>query len=387
MLNQLHILYAVSLLMDMAVAGLMFAISRRAAELGASAAALGLLGATWQVFYVAASLISGRLSVRVGRRNLAVVATVVTGVIALLCGQTTKVGLLVVLTAMFGFGLGFFWPPVIAWVGDGASGAQLHRRLTWFGIAWNIGLLLGFALTGWVFRRWLQLAFDIPTVALSLIALLLLLPARQHHQPVHNPVSASTAHVGAGFRRTAWLANFGVRVVVAGVAALFPQLATQLGIPADAHGGLLAVVNATAIVVIVAMELLVFWRTRLWPLWLVQALCALAAATIGLGHSATSFLPAFAVIGLAAGYSYQASIFFTLEEMTEKGKGSGVHEAFLAGGLFVGPLLAGWAGNQFGLRAPYFCCAATLLAIMAAQIAVVILQRREYFGARWKTNC
>jgi hypothetical protein len=36
-MSQVHILYLVSLLMDMSVAGVTFAISRRAAELGASA--------------------------------------------------------------------------------------------------------------------------------------------------------------------------------------------------------------------------------------------------------------------------------------------------------------------------------------------------------------
>ena len=50
-MNQLQILYLVSLLMDMSVAGVTFAISRRAAELGASASELGWLGAVWIGIY------------------------------------------------------------------------------------------------------------------------------------------------------------------------------------------------------------------------------------------------------------------------------------------------------------------------------------------------
>ena len=46
-MSQLQILYFVSLLMDLSVAGVTFAFSRRAAELGASAAQLGWLGAVW----------------------------------------------------------------------------------------------------------------------------------------------------------------------------------------------------------------------------------------------------------------------------------------------------------------------------------------------------
>ncbi len=382
LLNQLHILYAVSLLMDMSVAGLMFAISRRAAELGASAFALGLLGATWPVPYIIASLTSGRLSDRAGRRNVAVIGSIVACVITFACACTTNIPMLMSLTAVFGLGIGFFWPPVIAWISDGPRGAALHTRLTRFGVAWNIGLLSGYALTGWVFRRWPQLAFGIPAFALVIIIVLLLLPARPHHTKEENTFDLPAVPPGRGFRKTAWMANFGVRLAYAGVAAIFPQLATRLGIAADAHGGLLAVTNTTAMLMIAAMHVLTFWHSRLWPLWLAQAVCALAAVVIGLGHNMGLFLAAFAVIGVVSGYSYQASIYFTLQEMTEKGKGSGLHEAFLAGGLFTGPLLAGWAGNAFGLRAPYYFCAATLLVVVAMQVVVVILKRREYLPRR-----
>lgn len=368
--------------MDMSVAGLMFAISRRAAELGASAGALGLLGATWPVPYIIASLISGRLSDRIGRRNIAVIGSVVACIITFACARTTNIPLLIGLTAVFGLGIGFFWPPIIAWISDGPRGAALHKRLTRFGVAWNIGLLLGFALTGWVFRRWPQLAFDIPTLGLGVIIILLLLPARPHHTEEENTFELPAVPAGRGFRKTAWFANFGVRLANAGVAALFPQLATRLDIAADAHGGLLALINGTAMLMIAAMQVFTFWHTRLWPLWLAQALCALAAAAIGVGNGMGVFLLAFALIGVVSGYSYQASIFFTLQEMTEKGKGSGLHEAFLAGGLLTGPLLAGWAGNAFGLRAPYFFCATALLVVVALQVVVVILRRREYLPHR-----
>lgn len=385
-LNQLYILYAVSLLMDMSVAGLMFAISRRAAELGASAGALGALGAVWPLPYILASLISGRLSDRLGRRNIAVIGSVAACLITLACARTTQIPVLLGLLALFGLSIGCFWPPIIAWVGDGPRGVALHRRLTEFGIAWNIGLLSGFAMTGWVFRRWSHLAFDIPTLGLVVIVVLLLLPARPHHAPQELAGELPAVPAGRGYRKTAWLANFGVRLVNAGVAALFPQLATHLGIAADAHGGLLALIHTAAMVMIVLMQVFTFWHTRLWPLWLAQGGCAMAAAVIGWGNSLWVFAPAFAVIGVVAGYSYQASIYFTLQEMTEKGKGSGVHEAFLAGGLLTGPLLAGWVGNVFGMRAPYFFCAATLLALIALQVVVVIFRRRAYLSSRQESN-
>ena len=375
--GQLTILYLVALLMDMSVAGLFFAISRRAAELGASAGALGLLGAAWLGPYMIVSLLAGRLSDRWGRRNVALIGPVITCAITIACAHTTAIKPLLILTTCFGFGLGFYWPAIMAWISDGVTGRALQTRLTRFGVAWNVGLFLGFALTGWVFRRWPLLAFSIPALCMIVILLLLLLPARgpEDRRLTEPPLQPPA---GRGFRQTAWLANFFVQLATGGVAAIFPQLATHLGIPSDAHGGLLAVGRVAALVMIIVLQIATFWRARLWPLWLAQLLGVVAAAVVGVTDATWLFIVAFIVMGALTGFSYQASIFFTLEEMNEKGKGSGVHEAFLAGGMLAGPLLAGWAGNHYGRRAPYFVCAAALVIGLALQVAVARWRQRAY---------
>lgn len=366
--------------MDLAVAGLTFAISRRAAELGASAGALGLLGSVWFAPYVLVALVSGRLSDRYGRRRIALIAPFVTIAMTLACAATTNVPLLIGWTAIFGVGLGFFWPPVMAWISDGAHGAALHTRLTRFGVAWNIGLLTGFALTGMVFQRWPAMAFGIPAVSIGVILVLLLLPARATDT---SPDDKALPRVpsGRGFRKTAWLANFGAQLATFGAVALFPQLATHLNVRADAHGALLAVGRGAALLMIVALELAMFWRVRLWPLWVAQLVGVGAAAMVGVVSGTWWFFVAFALMGAVTGYSYQASIFFTLDEMSEKGKGTGLHEAFLAAGMLSGPLLAGWVGNLFGLRAPYFFCAAALACSVAAQVAMT--GKLRFFGKKF----
>ena len=378
-MSQLQILYLVSLLMDMSVAGVTFAIGRRAAELGASAAQLGWLGAVWIGVYAMLALVTGRYSDRVGRRQLALVGCLIAGSMAFVCSLTTQIGWLLLFSAMFGGGVACFWPAIIAWLGEGLSGHKLAARLTTFGVFWNIGLLLGFMLSGVLFKHGPKLAFYASASSIFLIAILLLLPTRQSGGDDEFAAADPAPHIpkGRGFRKTAWLANFATNFALAGTTALFPQLAMHVGISADVHGALLAAGRGAALVAFVALQFLAFWRTRLWPLWVAQLGCAASLVWIGLAQATWMFAAAWIVGGVVSGYSYQASIYFTLEEMTEKGKGSGFHEAIIGSGMFVGPVLAGWVGSHHSVRTPYFFCAAVLVLLIVVQMALVWTRRHS----------
>jgi len=377
-MSQPAILYLACLLMDMSVAGVTFAISRRAAELGAGASALGWLGAVWIGAYALLALVTGRFSDRIGRRKLAITGCIIAATMSLACSLTTRVGLLLAFSAVFGCGLACFWPSIIAWLGEGLTGHALAARLTVFGVAWNIGLLSGYAMSGVLYRHGPRLAFYVSTSAIALIILLLSLPSKPLASPLEPASTEPMPHIpkGRGFRKTAWLANFASNFALAGAAALFPQLATHLGISAAVHGGLLAAGRGAALLAFIALQLVVFWRTRLWPLWVAQLACAASLVWIGLANATWMFAMAWIIGGVASGYAYQASIFFTLEEMTETGKGSGFHEAIVGSGMFFGPMLAGWVGSHHSLRAPYFFCATVQAALVALQMLLVWRRRR-----------
>jgi MFS family permease len=125
-----------------------------------------------------------------------------------------------------------------------------------------------------------------------------------------------------------------------------------------------------------------FWQTRLWPVWVAQAVSVLAVVCFALASHTWWFALSLFVGGLMLGFNYQASIFFTLEEMSEKAKGSGVHEATLGAGMFFGPLLAGAVGDKLSLRAPYFFCAGFLLFWIVVQMAIVVWRRRSNIEIR-----
>ena len=186
----------------------------------------------------------------------------------------------------------------------------------------------------------------------------------------------STIPHGRGFRKTAWLALFATNFALNGTSAMFPRLATHLGISADVHGALLAAGRGAALAAFVALQLLLFWRTRLWPLWIAQLCCAASIVWIGFAHTTWMFAAAWVIGGAMSGYAYQASIYFTLEEMTDKGKGSGFHEAMVGSGMFFGPMLAGWVGSHHGLRMPYFFCAAALVTLVGVQMLFVLFRSK-----------
>lgn len=389
-MDQTAILYLAALLMDMSVAGVVFAISRRAAELGAHALELGLLGSVVFGAYAMCALIGGRISDRFGQRNIALVGCLLAATITLVCAFVTRVPILVGLSALFGLGMGCFWPSIIAWLGGNLTGAALARRMSNFGVAWNVGLLLGFLLTGKLFVRGARLGFFFCAGLIVVIALLLMWVRPGLSQPQRSDAGNSDERPvpkGRGFRKTAWLANFAVNFAAAGAVALFPQLAWALGIRADIHAALLALSRAAALAMIWAMQHAGFWRRRLWPLWAAQAACVVGIAWIGWGEGVGLFAVVFIVVGAVSGATYQSSVYFTLEEMSEKGKGGGVHEAVLGSGMFLGPILAGWVARQAGLaghselRVPYFFCAAALALLVAVQLVLVWLRRKRAAAA------
>ena len=107
MLKRRHLIYAAAALVDFGAAGIFFAVTRRAAELGATGSQLGALGAIWAGIYGLSVLVTGRLSDRVGRRRLAVIGLTGTAGFIVACGLTTNIPVLLLLMA--GFGAGLTW--------------------------------------------------------------------------------------------------------------------------------------------------------------------------------------------------------------------------------------------------------------------------------------
>jgi MFS family permease len=377
-ISQLRLLYLIAALLDLSVSSTTFAISRRAAELEATALQLGLLGSIWLGVYALCAPISGHFSDRMSRRWMALFGSSLAALSTLACAFTTNIPWLLFLTSVMGIGVGIFWPPIISWVGEGLSGPALAMRMSRFSVSWNVGMFTGFYLSGSLFEIGPAFAICLSAGTLVLIALLLLVPVPSEDQSQSAATIPALTRIpkGRGFRKTAWLSNFAMLFAVTGTLALFPQMATSLGIRPKLHGELLVFHRMAALGVAILWPHVRFWQTRLWPLWIAECICALGVLGVGFGLNVWEFGAALVACGAMLGFNYQASLFFTLEEMSDKGKGSGIHEAMLGAGAFFGPAMAGWVGqHSASLRAPYFFCAASVVFWIAVQMAIVVWRR------------
>ncbi len=391
-LNRDWLIYGLSLIFDLAVGGVWFVVTRRLAdfykEQGVSDATtalhLGAINGGMFVTYTLGTLISGRLSDRYGRQRLMILGGIVYTIAAVAFLTTAKFWWLLVLFMLLGLGGSIYWPPAIAWLSEGKSGAQLRWSLGCFCVAWNVGILLGNSLGGLLYAWSPTNAIAIFAGMLAVGTLLVRLPSRvstgsrwADRFTDGNPASVIDAK---RFAIAAWVGNFAAVFCLNGVGGLFPQLATQLGIAPEIHGQLMAAGRFTAIAAFIGLQVTIFWRHRSWPLVLSQAIGIVGVVLIAIGDVDVTFAVAFLLVGLAQGFTYYASIYYSLEAYAEeKGKGSGFHEAVLGAGLALGPFLSGWVGSlaspgETALRAPYWFCAWIFALGLLAQF---ILSRRR----------
>lgn len=398
-INRDWLVFGLSFLFDLCIGGVWFVVARRLSEdykaLGVSEATealhLGLLGGAMFLTYTAGTLVSGRLSDRWGRRRLMVAGAGLYAVAAFLFRDTREIVPLTLLMMLLGLGGAIFWPPTIAWLSENKSGASLRWVLGVFCVAWNLGILIGNGLAGLLFVWSPRGAIEVFVAAMTVGALAILWPSRAgtgsgfaRALPEEDQKAAREEARSHRYARAAWAANFVAIFGLAGATSLFPQLATSLRIEPPVHGALMAAIRFTAIAAFVAVQFTVGWRHRSWPLVASQAVGLVSVGLIALGETAWIFCAAFLLMGLAGGFNYFASVYYSVEAYPHaKGKGTGFHEAVLGAGLLLGPVLAGavgaWAntrGAQWGLRAPYWFCAA-MFALGALIQAVLALRGKR----------
>ena len=372
-------LYLITWLTDFAAFLLIFTVTRLLAEQEADAFTLGLMGTLFSAASVFSTAISGRLSDRHGRRIVATTGT--TLVFFGICGATwLQPGhwSYYVSYAVMGGSLGIIYPSLIAWIGHGRSGKHASRAFLGFCLAFNLGMISGQLVGGWLFEQWGPLTPLYLAMVLTVASVGLLLRLRGDSKPRLNiPPAAATADaetvaLSAAFSRVCWAVNIGGTFSMSIVFYLLPKLLVELNIPADQHGMMLAIGRTVSIGTFVSMHASSFWHHRLSISLATQFLGI--AGLLGMAYSTTLLGVTIGLASLSAllGYNYFSSLYYSNTGSADhrKGTASGIHEATFALGLTGGALFGGIAGSYFGNRAPFLLAAVVLVVLAVVQVVV-----------------
>ncbi|MFA6563492.1 MAG: MFS transporter [Verrucomicrobiia bacterium] len=370
--------YVLALLVDMCVmATLFFAVPRRAADAGMDAVGLGWLSGVFFVAYAVVSPLAGKLSDRFGRKRFMVGGMMVAGALMWACAYEMRFAVLLALCGAAGAAAALFWPTLIAWFGEGRRGAGLVRVLGIYCISWNIGLGIGSVGSGKLYEAdpwWSFAVFGTITLAAPLLLLLRTRAASGHDNAMPVPVGRATA---LRLMWAGWLANLTVLLGFGAVQAMFPQLATHLGVSPSLHGQLFGASRGAAVVAFLIMGWTHAWHHRTWPLVAGYVAGVAGALAIALTSSVPLFFAGFVVLGFVNGAVYLASIFYAMEAFEGKAAGAGWTEMILGAGSFLGPVAAGFVGDAWGLRAPYYFAAVLFVAGLIVQLGLAFTGRRR----------
>lgn len=377
-----RLLFLNCVLTDFAGFIVIFAVSRRLAELESSQWYLGLVGAGVSLSAGVGSLAGGWLAHRFDGRTWfltgAVLLTCSTGA----CGVSSP-GDAWFLPAywLLGIGIGLLYPPLVGWLNRGETGhahvAGVSRTLILFCISWNVGLMCGQLTAGSLFSWgdwWIYgvaLAIAIINIVVAAIAASLVRPFSPESAGATS-VAAGDAQLAASFKRLSWIANLGGMFGGSMVIHLLPGLAVAIGIPPDDHGRLLGCWRAVVIATYLVLHVTRFWHYRIAVALGSQMLAALGLVLVASADSGAMLLGGLSLLGQLVGFNYFSGLFYSTLGSAQHSRSlaAGIHEATLATGMAIGTFIGGILGSAINVRVPYLLAAGVLLLLSTIQYLV-----------------
>ena len=364
-------LYGVAFLVDgcMAIVGL--CVPLVALGLGATYDDLGMIGTVGAVVYSGCCLFSGRLADRFGYRLVMALATLGVGFAYVGYLFVSHIWHLIVLAGLVSVAIAHFFSPLQAWLGRGKSRRYLLRDLGRFNVAWSLGFLIGPVAGGFMFEAHPNSAFVLGMVLMGVmfVAFMVLPIHETDDEQVEDP--SVSMPLARSFLPMAFVANFATFFAIGTLRSLFPKLATDLGIVPGTLGGLMALIGLAQLTAFYFMSRTDRWQFKRMPLILAQCLACVGLLAVGLGTHPVVFALGLLLVGLLAGVTFTASIFYSLYTQGPGGRRAGFHEAIVGSGFLFGPLLGGFVGEHLGARAPY---GLAVLVIVGAVVIQLLMQ-------------
>ena len=366
-----------SLFMASSMACVGLCIPLLAVWLGATYQDLGIMGAVGSLSYTLGCLASGRLSDRFGYQRYFAFSSIAVALSVTLYLWTTCVSHVTVLVGITWLFMSGNSPPLQAWLGVHKSRVELLRSLGLFNVSWSFGLLIGPAIGGALYTGDREWPFLFSAGLIGIVSISMFLLKFHEISPTSTDSAPPDNSVTDRFLRIARVANFATFFAFGIIRSLFPKFATDLGIPPGSLGLLMATVGLATVITFYLVSRTERWQFRLAPLAAAQLLGGAGLAWLALGSGSIDFAVGLLAIGVLIGFSFTASIFYSLFTGSPKGRRTGFHEAIIGSSFFIGALVGGFAAEHLGLRSPYLIAAGVILLALGVQAWLYLHKRQD----------
>jgi MFS family permease len=365
------------------------AVPLLAIRLEANSLKLGELGFIAALFYTFLSLPFGKLSDRLGHKQILLIGCLTYFLSAFFLSLSTNLYQLFLLMSLIGISGAMFWPSLEAWLAERGEKHSLLRRTTHFNLSWCIGAAVGPLIGGALFQMNILFPLYFAALVCLIVIFTLVIKIKEPYFSVRkktcfsrmvispeqncdfekrypgSPINPSLAYLYA-----AWIANFTGYFTLGMIRYLFPKLSTEIGIQPPILGILMFLIAASQNLTFYILGKTSRWHYRLLPLISLQLVGMVGLMFILVSNSLFFFICAFLLIGVGVGMTYFSSIFYGLNTFRDRGTKSGIHEAVLGSGFLAGPLAGGILAQTYNLKTPYFV---TIFIIFAGILVEILL--------------
>jgi predicted MFS family arabinose efflux permease len=241
----------------------------------------------------------------------------------------------------------FVWPALEAVVSDKA-GSRLSDMVGIYNVTWAGSSAVAYFTAGMLLERlgmeslfWLPLGLHMLQLALLPLVAYVAKRERRPAAPVGHAREVIKPELLGRFMHMAWIANPLSYVAINTIIPLIPSIAGSLGLSTAAAGIACSVWMFARLGAFILL-----WRWTGWHYrfrWLGGAFILMAASFALLLHAGTlaALIAAQIIFGITVGLIYYSSLYYSMNASEEKSARSGLHEAMIGAGLFLGPACGG----------------------------------------------
>lgn len=340
---------------------------------------LGLAGASFQISYMTFCILHSVFSRYINRRKAIIAASLIYPVILLGLILTQNLSFIFLLCALQGAALSMFWPTYESHITINVDRSRATKNLQIFNIGWSSGAVLGCLLGGIIFSIHARGVFYFNLI-ISLIAIPMairyifghhvgrvsdneFLPGQEDID--RNPITSSGK--AKQFLVIGWMGSFVLWASIGIIIWLFPKFAIDRGISSAFIGVLRAIPGFFQTITFLILGRYQRWQYSFSHLAVFEFMLILTFIILAVSSSLMWWTLGFAIMGIATGFIYSSSLFYSAQARTEKGEKTGFHEAVLISGSLFGTFFGGIISRAISINAAYLACIGLIVVCIALQ--------------------